>query len=224
LRTRKAETIPASPSVPPQGLPMARTMSPTSSASESPNSITGKFSPPSIARRRGRSADHAARSLRRTHAYRQARPLHPSCLDDMIIGDDEARRIDEDTGAERAASGCLAAIAALAEEVSENRSSKWDCAAACRCASVDIDDGGLGFLDDRRERQKTSFCACGTCRKGSAEAASGSSNIRKEVVSAWSKRSGACHGSLHTSELDPAAVSARKPPDRVAERRRARRP
>jgi hypothetical protein len=38
--------------------------------------------------------------------------------------------------------------------------------------------------------KKTSFCACGTCRKGSAEAASGGSNIRKEVVSAWSKRSG----------------------------------
>ena len=87
----------------PNGLPTASTRSPTCSASESPSSSTCRsvaFFKPEHREIGARIAQH---DLGLEFAPVRKRHLHlVHVLDDVVVGDDEARRIHDDAGAKRA--------------------------------------------------------------------------------------------------------------------------
>ncbi len=112
----------------PNGSPIASTTSPTCSASELANSSVGNRSLAPLMRKHG---EIAALVLEHDVGVEFAlvgqRDLHfAGALDDVIVGDDEAGRIDDDAGAERALD--LLRAAATAEELAEERiGQKADC-------------------------------------------------------------------------------------------------
>ena len=138
----------------PNGSPIAMTKSPTSSASESPISSTGKLSPPLM-----RSTARSVRGSRSTISavelalVRQRDPHVRHVLDDVIVGHHQARRIDEDAGPERLLHP-LALVPAAAEKPPEDRIVEQRIARhRLDPRGVDVDDRGRDLLDDRRERE-----------------------------------------------------------------------
>ena len=72
----------------------------------------------------------------------------------MVVGDDEARRIDDDAGAERALHLLARHAAAAAEEPAEERIVRTaDCGSATMRARVDVDHRRRHPLDHRRVGQ-----------------------------------------------------------------------
>ena len=138
----------------PNGSPMAMTKSPTSSASESPSSSTGKFPPPLSLQHREIGARIAQHDLRLELALVGERDLHVGhALDHVMVGDDEARRIDDDAGAERLLHPLVLASLA-AEEAAEDRIVEQRIARhRLDAGGVDVDDRGRDLLHHRRERE-----------------------------------------------------------------------
>ena len=87
----------------PNGLPIASTMSPTCSSSELPKAITGKRSAAVLdAEHREIGARVLEHDLDLELALVGERDLHlVGAVDDVVVGDDDARGIDDDAGAER---------------------------------------------------------------------------------------------------------------------------
>ena len=153
-----AETMPCVTLWPtPNGLPMAMTKSPTSSASESPRSSAGN-SPGALDLQHGQiGAGVAQHDLGLVFMLVGDRDLHVGhAFDDMVIGDHEAAGVDDHAGAERLRDALLLPLrlAAAAEEMAEERIVHQRVArhrVDARC--VDVDDRGPHFGDDGRERQ-----------------------------------------------------------------------
>ena len=151
-----AETMPCVTVCPtPNGLPMASTTSPTWSASELANSSDGK------ALMRVLDAQHgevAALVLEHDLGLELAlvgeRHLDlVGALDHVHIGDDEAGRIDDHAGAERALHLPAAAVARHAEEAAEDRIVEQRIAVLHHFGGVDIDHRRRHALHHRRVGQ-----------------------------------------------------------------------
>ena len=86
------------------------------------------------------------------------RDLHLGhALDDVVVGDDEPARVDDDAGAERALAAALEAVrrsraagAAVAEEAAHELFHRRVLLAALDAGAIDVDDRGRGLLHHRR--------------------------------------------------------------------------
>ncbi len=135
----------------PNGSPIASTTSPTCSSSELANSSVGKRSLDALDAQHG---EIAALVLEHDVGWEFAlvgeRDLDVAgALDDVIIGDDEARRVDQDAGAERALHH-LPRHAAAAEELAEERVGHERILVLDHVAGVDVDHRRRHALHHRR--------------------------------------------------------------------------
>ena len=141
---------------------MASTRSPTCRASESPNcervQRSARLSTFSTARSVRGSLQH---DRRLELALVGERDLHLGhALDDVVVGDDEPARVDDDAGAERALAAALEAVrrsraagtagAAVAEEAAHELFHRGVLLAALDAGAIDVDDRGRGLLHHRR--------------------------------------------------------------------------
>ncbi len=152
----RADTMPCVTVWPtPKGSPMANARSPTSMASESPSSTTGKvLLIPFDAQHGEIAARIAEQNLRREFAPVRQHHFHIGhVLDDVMIGHDEARRINNHAGAKRlrgrAARPLSAAEKALKNGIVVNRVARL----TVHPLRVDIDHRRRGLFHQRRKAQ-----------------------------------------------------------------------